>query len=485
MQDTGHQALSEIFSTALDRNASSLAIEDSTGNWSLTYEALSERACAAGDWIQLSNAKTMVLCLEKTIDFYVLEVACFSRGFDFCPIDPINPIHRIAAIVKQLPEPIVICDRHDLAMKLKSFDIAVVEYGKPCEAYYKPSTSPKTDAPRYYIATSGSTGVPKIVMVPFSGVVDFLRWSVPHYQVDRGTRWAQFSSVGFDLSIVDLLTVLIGGGTLVPIASNVHRVRPSLAIKDARITHWHSVPSIISYIIRDSKVERFPIQFFSFCGEPLHSIDAEALLDAYPTASIVNTYGPTEGTLFCSYYEYKRSSINNNTVPIGRPIPGWDFIWEQDDDKFLRLIIASNNIAIGYLSQDSEIFSSAEIFGRNRKLLDTGDFFFQIGGEYFFSHRKDSMAKVSGNRLDLGEVEAAAKNVGFNSPVCVTDGNRIYMATEGKYNKDGEHLLDKLKKLLPKYAIPAKVLYVPQHFRTPNGKIDRSRILNEAKNQNV
>ncbi|MCB0321700.1 MAG: hypothetical protein KDD60_12310, partial [Bdellovibrionales bacterium] len=137
-----------------------------------------------------------------------------------------------------------------------------------------------------------------------------------------------------------------------------------------------------------------------------------------------------------------------------------------------------------YVGQNSENFSKVKIFRNVRKVLDTGDYFLLSNGEYFFSHRKDSLKKISGNRLDLGEVEAAAKSVGYSSPVCFVDGNKIHLVVEEADSDVRDDRLAKLRALLPKYAVPSKVNFSPMHPRTPNGKIDRNQIIKGVRSRN-
>src|SRR5262249_15539874 len=148
----------------------------------------------------------------------------------------------------------------------------------------------------YFIATSGSTGKPKLVNVPHDRTIPFIEWAIEFYGIDNDCRWAQFSSIGFDLSLVDFLAVFCGGGTLVPLSSLVDRLRPARAVTRAKITHWHSVPSMIPYFLQDTSNlgQVTGCRVFSFCGEPFLRTHAESLAERYPGARIINTYGPTE-----------------------------------------------------------------------------------------------------------------------------------------------------------------------------------------------
>lgn len=479
MQHTHKPRLSELLADCLIKSSDSTAIEDSSGAWNLSYGKLDTRADVAADWLSKLNADSIVLCLDKSADLYSLLVACFKHERNFCPVDPINPTLRVASISRQLPNSIVICSSEERASELRQNGVSAFMFLGEVRELDETGNKEKTDEPVYYISTSGSTGTPKIVEVPYTGVVDFLSWSISHYEVDSSTRWAQFSSIGFDLSIVDLLTVLCAGGTLIPISTLMDKIRPATAISRARISHWHSVPSVISYILRDTDTVGSAVRRFTFCGEPLHVSDVKALIERYPESKITNTYGPTEGTLFCSYFDYDPAmDYAAGTLPIGAPIPGWEFLWQQEGDDF-RLIVSSGNIAKGYVGFESSSFSRHVSVGGEIRTFDTGDYFKMEDGEYFFSHRNDGMVKVSGNRVDLGDVEAAAKSGGLQNPVCVHFSDELVVIAENNGTADTKRVLEVMRKMLPNYALPKKIHYIDSHPRNANGKIDRRALMKD------
>jgi D-alanine--poly(phosphoribitol) ligase subunit 1 len=204
--------------------------------------------------------------------------------------------------------------------------------------------------------------------------------------------------------------------------------------------------------------------------------DADRLAERYPHARIINTYGPTEATLFCSFFEYARGdpAVTEISLPIGQPIPSWNFVLLPEDGA-LRLIVLSDNVSNGYIGLLSPHFATVDLFGKEMRAFDTGDYFHIVGTHLYFSHRRDGMVKINGNRIDLGEIEAAAKRSGLVNPVAMVNNNEIALVAEGTARGIPETMTE-LSRYLPRASLPATVQFVPSHPRTVNGKLDRRAI---------
>ena len=474
--------LKDRLSSSLQANSARIAIEDIAGNWCITYSNLYDQSVAISHWAEQYVGATIVYYGNKSKEYYYFALSCFVQVLNFCPVDTQTPVKRLLEIIAQFENFIIVTDSQKLFTSVKSQNQPVVQFSG-CKIVSEasipllPRLTDKIRIPEYFVATSGSTGIPKIVGVPHDHTTDFINWSVPFYGVNADTRWAQFSNIGFDLSIVDLLTVLWGGGTLVSVSSRLDRFRPAKTIEKANISHWHSVPSVIPYLLSDCNGESGTCKLFTFCGEPLSTIDIERLVSFYPKARIINTYGPTEATLFCSYYEYVPGiKTDKSTLPIGRPIPGWNFLLLKEDDG-LRLIIASQNSANRYVGANTKHFFHIEVLDKKIPAFDTGDYFTQENRELFFSHRVDGMIKISGNRVDLGDIESSCKRLGLQNPVALFVNGKIVVWAEGK-SKNEDEIRRKLFEILPSHSVPFSINFNELHPRTSNGKIDRHKLLN-------
>ena len=473
-------SLSSALREALARRGEGDVIEDGTDRWRLKAEELLQLADSLFWTLEPYVDRPLVAYLEKGPIYFAFTACCFLHRVSFCPVDISNPIQRVVEIAAQLDGSLILCDSAELlaALRMKTENcIQLSASQSPKSVHIKPPDREKISA-NYYIATSGSTGVPKLVEVAHDRTIPFVNWAQEFYEIDKTCRWAQFSSIGFDLSLVDFLSALCGGGMLISLSTQIDRLRPAKAICRNAITHWHSVPSIIPYFVKDlaQPDPDSTCRVFSFCGEALIKVDADRLAHAYPSARIINTYGPTETTLFCSFFEYfpNVEFSDELTLPIGQPIPSWNFVL-LPDDEFLRLIILSDNIANGYVGHDAGLFSRVSLFGNSMPCFDTGDYFKMRQNRLYFSHRRDGMVKLNGNRIDLGEIEAKASKSGLINPVALVEKSSIVLAVEGD-ECPVSIIISQLSQLLPVFAVPKRIKFFKSHPRTANGKLDRGSL---------
>lgn len=475
-------SLSSRIWTALASYGERTVVEAAGGEWRLSGAKLRDGAALLFKTLKAYADRPLIAYLRKSPVYFAFVANSFLNRLDFCPLDTDNPIQRVLDVASQLENSLILCDNDEVLAELRQRTQHCLKIEIPFQHIPEDMASEEEgrrnrDA-SYYIATSGSTGSPKLVQVPHDRTLQFIDWAIPFYGIDPTTRWAQFSSIGFDLSLVDFLSVVCGGGTLVSISTQLDRIRPARTVARSKITHWHSVPSMIPYFLREPAEENggSTCSLFTFCGEPLIKTDADKLAERYPHARIINTYGPTEATFFCSFFEYVSGdpTMTEISLPIGQPIPSWNFVLLPEDGA-LRLLILSDNLANGYVGARSPQFAIVYLFGKRIRAFDTGDYFRRVGAHLYFSHRKDGMVKIHGNRLDLGEVEAAAKKSGLVNPVAVVIDNSIALVAESAHGEMPE-IMPELAKYLPRGSLPTILRFVPSHPRTVNGKLDRRAI---------
>ena len=417
----------------------------------------------------------VAILAHRGVDAYAAEFAALYAGRVFCPLETSYPDERIKHCLSDFEPDLVLCSSEKIEFLEKQGLHAVNVHDLD---------GPELDNPRqsklaYVIYTSGSTGLPKGVSVSRASMNKFVEWSSNFYNVTPSDRWAQFSGMGFDLSLVDVLTCFSGGGAIVPVASRFNRMMPSRFIAQHKITVWHSVPSVIPTIVRDIKSQKGNISTLrvaTFCGEPLYPSQAKDILEAAPDAEVINTYGPTEGTFFCSFKKIT-SELCDRTVatslPIGEPIPGWTFAFEsRDDEESEELVIVSDFISEGYLSPtpDQDRFLDVKVFGQRAYL--TGDLVRRIDGEVYFSKRLDRQVKIRGNRLDLAEIEYHALKFGVSEVKVLLHKDALYLFCVGLNSPPLDELKTHLKSQLPHFAVPSDIIYIELMPRNVNEKID-------------
>ena len=179
----------------------------------------------------------------------------------------------------------------------------------------------------YIIFTSGSTGEPKGVCISRDSLGHYVKWLNKKLKIPLGARCSQFSEISFDLSVVDIYGTLCSGGTICPVDS-FGKLFPGRFIKNKKINYLVCVPSLVD-IIKNSnglKANNFKhLKRIFFCGEHLLKNQVKDLFRIKQNLEIINTYGPTEATVSCTYKKVTLKNIKKNSgesISIGNAING-------------------------------------------------------------------------------------------------------------------------------------------------------------------
>jgi D-alanine--poly(phosphoribitol) ligase subunit 1 len=230
------------------------------------------------------------------------------------------------------------------------------------------------------------------------------------------------------------------------------------------------------------------LRLMIFCGEPLLPEHLKLLFAVRPDLVVYNTYGPTEATVSCTLLRLTASDYRRacrNTVAIGDPIPGMALHLVQGDTPSEgELVITGPQLARGYWNDPfatAGAFRELEVDGMAVRAYYTGDWARRIGNQTFFIGRRDSQVKISGYRLELGEVDAALRTCGYPfAASAVVEGELHAFLETDDATVDTEALRLRLAALLEAHAIP-RCFHVIGHLpRNANDKIDVLALIGEA-----
>jgi amino acid adenylation domain-containing protein len=362
----------------------------------------------------------------------------------------------------------------------------------------------------YVLFTSGSTGTPKGVPITNANLVPMLSLCGRRYGMAPGARMTQTFDLSFDLSAYSIFAALCYGSTLVP-ASPRDMMDPPSFVRRRQITHWFSVPSVVSAAAWAGNLRAGVMPGLSwslFCGEQLTTEQARAWADAAPNARIENLYGPTELTIAVSAYQLPSErrdwpSTSNRTVPIGSVYPHLEYaIVDRDGTAAAigELLVRGTQRFGGYLDpeENHRCFVRYEHPGPTRtpsrdELVDSVDVeLWYRTGDQVASHdfglvhqgRNDSQVKIRGYRVELAEVEGALRElpgivdvVAFTGPGANGETELVVAYTGQRC--DRVDLVRLLAERLPRYMVPAAFTHVPAMPLSLNGKVDRRRLAAE------
>ena len=407
--------------------------------------------------------------------------ASLMVGGVYAPTNITAPAQRQRLVLNAFePEAIVTNGKHLETLGIEADDPRLILIDSLPSEPAKSAAEPHDLA--YVMFTSGSTGIPKGVMVPRQGLAHYVRWALDAMQISKQDRWSQHPNIGFDLSVLDIYGALCGGATLYPLVSRTDRLMPGKAIERHGLTIWNSVPSVIDLINRAGHMTAdhlASLRMITFCGEPLLESHLDAIFQARPDIPVHNTYGPTEATVSFTLIRLGTPGYRDacrNSVALGDPIPGMqlDLVGGPTEDEG-EIIISGPQVARGYWRDEEQtrvVFGPMQLDGEERFAYRTGDWAVKEGQHLYFVTRIDRQVKIHGNRVELGDIDAAMRACGAAVSYTVLSEGALHSFIEAPADTDISALMRAIAGVLPHYAIPAAIHPIDHMPRNANDKID-------------
>ncbi len=480
------------------RDATALEVAGHT----LSYRDLDQLAGRLGEELVASCGevpKTIGVLGNRTVAAYVGYLAAQRLGRPVIPLNPSFPAEfnkqvvadgGIDAVIAAQPAP-------DLDVPVLVADDILLDR---CRTGNPPPPAPSGSDVAYVLFTSGSTGAPKGVPIGQANVSAYLDHIVPRYELGPGSRVSQTFDLTFDLSVFDLFAAWGSGGCVV-VPGRAELIAPMRFVTEQRITHWFSVPSVVSMARRLGRLSDggMPaLRWSLFCGEPLTIEAASAWQAAAPNSALENLYGPTELTLSCAQYRFpadprQRPETSNGTVPIGDIHPGHESIVVDENGQAARegeLCVRGPQRFGGYLDPEDNSGRFVEFSGdrahptsgapTQRSWFRTGDLVRHTESGLLHLGRLDYQVKVQGYRVELGEIEFAMRTQdGVDDAVVVAltlPGGHVVLAGVYTGPAEDDAILAALRGRLPGHLVPRSVARWAEFPLNPNGKVDRQRI---------
>jgi amino acid adenylation domain-containing protein len=432
------------------------------------------------------------LLAARSLAAYAGYLATLRAGATVVPLNPAFPPARNAQMCRSAGVSVVLADEHGAGCVGEVLaDIAAPAlhltgdwtaagrlpgHGSPAHP------EPGPDDVAYTLFTSGSTGRPKGVPIRHRNVDAYLAYCLDRYPAGPGSRFSQTFDLTFDPSVFDMFVAWGSGATLV-VPQPDEILTPVRWVNEQRITHWFSVPSVVSLARRLRMLTPgcMPgLRYGLFAGEQLTLQQARAWADAAPGSVLENLYGPTELTVTCTGYRLPADpaswpATGNGTVPIGEVYPHLDAVVDDDGE----LCVRGPQRFGGYVdpAHDEDRFVTVDGAGRYYR---TGDRVRREPAGLVHYGRLDDQVKLRGYRIELGEVETALReHPRVQDAVVLAVGDGDATTLEAIYTGDPAAAAD-LPGLcgarLPAYMVPSRVHHVASLPTNANGKTDRRRL---------
>ncbi|WP_291994210.1 amino acid adenylation domain-containing protein [Candidatus Accumulibacter sp. ACC003] len=342
----------------------------------------------------------------------------------------------------------------------------------------------------YIIFTSGTTGVPKGVVISSGAARHYAAMIAERLGLRSSDRALETCELGFDFSVHNMFSTWEVGAALhiLPATTVMNAVKFA---RTSELTVWNSVPSLAGMLRQVNALKAGSLaglRITVFGGEQLPEATVTAWQSAAPNSVIVNLYGPTEATVFCLAQTIGQPlpvTPGRGVLAIGTPLPGSAAKVVDEDGVELadgtagELAIAGVQLADGYLGAADLTASRFPVIDGQRWYLSGDVATRDAAGNFHCFGRIDNQVKVLGYRVELEEIDAHLRLVSHVDVVGsvawpLVDGMaRGIVCFVGVPTIDADRLISDLKARLPAYMVPNRLIALAEMPLNHSGKVDR------------
>ena len=442
---------------------------------------------------------------KKCIGSIISDLAIIYSGNAYMNLDVNTPALRISSILSLIQPALVITDTSHRAEMAELWPIEkTINLDEVCfdSLVYNQhdiesllSSIIDTD-PLCIINTSGSTGVPKGVVLNHRSFIDFTEWTKEITGIGENEIIGSLSPVVFDIYSFELCMLMSKASTMVLLQESMAafpaRILETMIFRKVTFIFW--VPTIMVNIANMGLLEKLPLPDLAavwFAGEVFPTKQLNIWRRSLPHATFINLYGPIEITLDCTYYIVDRELRDDEPIPIGNACKNTEILLLNEDNRLCsvgeegELCVRGTSLAMGYYNNPEK---TAAAFVQNPLNHSYPEWIYRTGdiaminelGEIMFKGRKDTLVKHSGYRIELGEIE----HVIINKLKLVENGCIVYDYDKKEiiffYESVDDIPVRDLRRIigtnLPKYMIPTRFIRLSELPRNTNGKIDRLKL---------
>lgn len=488
----------------LERSAaaspSNIAVADEM--YACSYQELLEDARKIGSGLcqHFPAGSPVPVFMEKSVETLKLFFGAVYAGCFYVLINPEFPAPRVQAILETLNARKIVTS-HAFSEKLSAMDGLdvlfledLLQTPEDTDALDKVRENALDTDPLYANFTSGSTGVPKGVVVCHRSVIDFIEHFTSLFSITQEDVIGNQAPFDFDVSVKDIYSAMKTGARLEiipkPLFSQPAKLLDHLC--DRKITTMIWAVSALCLVTTFHGLDyRVPetVNKVLFSGEAMPMKHLKQWMSHLPEARFINLYGPTEITCNCTWHEVERGREYPDGLPIGRSFPN-ERVFLLDEENHLvtapgvhgEICVTGTALALGYYNNptqtESRFVQNPLVTAYPQRMYRTGDLgWYNEEGELFFAGRKDFQIKYMGHRIELEEIERALSGVeGVERACCVFDEEKGRLTAYYVGEIEGKDIRHTLSATLPVFMLPGTYVKLPEMPLNKNGKIDRKSL---------
>ncbi|MCF5434524.1 amino acid adenylation domain-containing protein, partial [Pseudomonas syringae] len=494
----------QLFEEQAAQQPDALAVVDDAA--SLTYGELNARANRLAHYLiglGIQPDDRVAICAQRSLEMVVGLLGILKAGGAYVPLDPGYPPERLRYMLED-SAPVAVLVQEALQeclpavnvpqVVLGSVDLSSGTGGLPCGNPDLDAPGLASGMPAYVMYTSGSSGVPKGVLIEHRSVLRLVI-NNPYARITTEDCVAHGANTAFDASTWEIWSALLNGAKLLVVsqATLLNPARLNHVLIEGGVTALWLTAGLFNEYVDVLAVAFSKLRYLLVGGDVLDPVSvAKVLSRAHRPRHLINGYGPTETTTFASTYEIHALSDNSRSIPIGRPIGNTRIYLLDAHGQPVpigvsgEIHIGGAGVARGYLNLPeltAERFLddpfSAEPAARMYRSGDLGRWLADGNIEYL--GRNDDQVKLRGFRIELGEIESQlAACPGVREAVVLVREHRpgdkrlvAYLTAQEGALLSAAQLREQLSQGLAEYMIPSAFVTLARFPLTPNGKLDR------------